>query len=608
MPTERWPARASAAPARAAGLLLALALGLSGCGHDPARPPAPLAAPQFVQRIGGDRNGSIGGVQGIDVDAQGRVYVFDGEAVQVFDAAGQPLRRFALVDSTGEPWRSGGLRLGADGTFISGGIGVGLVVFSPEGAFLRRIACVACAETHSYSADSGFERDDAGNIAVLDMEHDRVLRLDAAGHDRGTLGSRTSDPGGFLYPRDITMSGEGFLYVADVALDRITRFAPDGTLAGTFSYGPAQYNDGFGLGVRPDGNLLIARALPQVDIRTPTGALVSSFRLGIPVGRAGGMALLRVGRDGRIYCADAYGQLLRFEADGTGLLQLGRLYGAGAGDLKEMSALAVGPGDVYVVTEGGTRVRRFDRGGVPRDAWRLTQDGRFFSDVTVDVRGQAWVALGDAGQVARLDPAGVITPVFEIPVPPGMASPYGYRFWQLTAEAGGGFLLSSGYGGGRDYLARVSAQGALLAWRRMSAPTDRGEEESLGPVAVAGEGRYWILPFYSSRVLLLNDVLEVIAARPLPDPEGNGPLSPEDLAVDPVGGVTLSLPYGRFSLAQLDADGRWLAAWTLDEDSHRHGWPTMLAYDDAGRLYLPDRQAGVIDVYAMPTGVAGVTR
>lgn len=607
MPTE--PARSNARRINKCVVqpLMWLALLLAGCGRDPAGPPAPGEAPVLVARIGADRNGVLRDVTGLDVDGAGQVYAFDRGDVQLFSATGQALRRFALVDSSGGTPQGGGVRLAPDGTLWTLAGGYGITAFSTEGAFVRRVGCRECGSVLDYAGSSGFDLDAAGNLYALDVQHARVLRFDPAGRPRGMLGSRTADPGGFLQPRDFAVDPSGVVYVSDRATGRITRFGADGAFLGTFVYRAETYAPRAQLGVLPDGDLLLAVSPPVLEVWSPTGEHRRDIRLDMPVGQSGGLDLERVGADGRLYFTDDSGQVLRFDADGGGRTTFGRVYGTGARDLVSIVALAARAGHLDVITEAGTRVRSFDRLGNPGGAWRLTRDGVHFADLAIDAGGQTWVALSGSNEIARLDPEGVITPIFKVSAPPGLAD-YSIDLSELELDGSGGFIVRTGYGGSL-LIQRLSPGGALVAWRRAELPDGRGHLNGVMTLASGGAGELWALTDATPQLVLFNDALDPVLSLTLPGTNPLLDLYATNLAVEPGGELLLVSPNAAPNITRVDRTGRRLDAWTLGEGiAHDYYWPGALALDERGRIYLANEHDGTIDVYAAPERAAGGAR
>jgi hypothetical protein len=77
--------------------------------------------------------------------------------------------------------------------------------------------------------------DDAGNIYVLDQQAQDVRVYDAAGKYVRTLGRPGNGPGELSRGVSAVLIGNGdTVYVADIMLQRMSRYAPDGSDAGTF--------------------------------------------------------------------------------------------------------------------------------------------------------------------------------------------------------------------------------------------------------------------------------------------------------------------------------------------------------------------------------------
>lgn len=230
-----------------------------------------LNAGKFT-RIGADDPGSLRMPFGLEVDAQGNLYVVDGgtKRVQVYDPAGKHLRT-----------------LGAD---IKWSRPVGIAIDDTR----KRL----------YVVDAGGVDSPEHKVRVLDMVTGKQLL---------EIGKRGDGPGELNLPRDATVGPDGKLYVVDGGNFRIQVFDPEGNFLRTFG-GVGRQGGQFSrpkeIASDKEGNLYIVdTAFGNFQIFNPEGQLLLSVgtrgnanapgRFMLPAGIA-------VDTDGRVYMADQF--------------------------------------------------------------------------------------------------------------------------------------------------------------------------------------------------------------------------------------------------------------------------------------------------------------
>jgi len=244
------------------------------------------------QRIGDDDGaGQLVKPIGLDVDAQGRLYVADigARAVMVYGADGRFLRKIG-----GEKWFS---RLSS-------------VTVDPEG---RRIYAVdiggVSSELHQvrvFDAQTGVHLQDigrrgsgpgefnlprdvaigaGGRLYVVDGGNFRVVVFDADGRYLHSFGSVGKQYGQFARPKEIAADREGNVYVVDAAFGNFQIFNPDGELllfVGDRSErdGPTKYMLPSGIAVDEDGRVYVVdQWFRKIDIYRPAGIKAGSGHL-----------------------------------------------------------------------------------------------------------------------------------------------------------------------------------------------------------------------------------------------------------------------------------------------------------------------------------------
>ena len=233
------------------------ALGLGGrLGRALAQDATPPAGPvEFLWETRGDPASPLGNPAHLAIAPDGTIWVADGDnnRFQIFAPDGSLL----------EVWGTPGSGEGEfDFTTIGwGGYDQGAIAFAPDGAF--------------YVADPGNHR------------------IQKFGPDRGFLtawGSEGREPGQFNTPIDLVVDGQGRVYVvdsyrnvapADPGTGAVQVFDADGRFLaewGERGAEPGQLDDPFGIGLDPDGTLLVAEFdNNRVQRFTPEGEVLDGW-------------------------------------------------------------------------------------------------------------------------------------------------------------------------------------------------------------------------------------------------------------------------------------------------------------------------------------------
>lgn len=227
---------------------------------------------QRFTKIGEDDVGKLITPMGLDLDAQGNLYVLDSSAklIQVYDKDGKYLRSLAGPKLFARP---SGLGVDAAGERV-------------------------------YVVDTGGVTSDDHRVRVFDARDGKHL------HD---IGKRGSADGELNLPRDVVVGPDGLLYVVDGANFRVQVFRPDGSFVRAFG-GVGRQSGQFS---RPkeaatdaDGNVYVVdSAFGNFQIFNAEGKLLLSVgsrsekdglaKYMLPSGIA-------VDADGRVYVVDQY--------------------------------------------------------------------------------------------------------------------------------------------------------------------------------------------------------------------------------------------------------------------------------------------------------------
>ena len=256
-----------------------------------------VPARQFFT-IGGMKPGKLGKPIGIDVDAEGNLYVADAgfQVIMVYDREGNYLRKLGAV-AKGEPPLFSRL------TSVT-------VDKKGEKIYAVDIGRVDASETHrvrvfdarsgvhlfdigkrgSASGEFNFPRDMAigkdGNLYVVDGGNFRIQVFDPEGKYLRNFGALGNQFGSFTRPKEVASDADGNIYVIDSNLGNFQIFDAEGHLLlfiGTPSNedGPGLYALLSGVTVDEDGRVYVVDQLfRKVDIFRPAALAAEGGYLG----------------------------------------------------------------------------------------------------------------------------------------------------------------------------------------------------------------------------------------------------------------------------------------------------------------------------------------
>jgi DNA-binding beta-propeller fold protein YncE len=301
-------------------------------------------AVEFLWETSGGPDSPLGNPSHLAVAPDGSIWVADGSnnRFQIFAPDGRLL----------EAWGTKGSGEGEfDFTTIGqGGYDQAAIAFAPDGAF--------------YVTDPGNHR-----IQKFGPDRDFLTAWGSEGHEAGQ----------FVIPIDLVVGGQGRVYVldshrnnlpADPETGAVQVFDADGRLLaewGGRGTEPGQMSGPFGIGLDPDGTLLVAEFdNNRVQRFTPEGDLLDGWgEYGLDDGQFISAMDAAVDAAGRVFVADYSNHRVQvFDHEGRFLAAWGE-YGTGAGEFQSALGVAVGGDGTVYVTDEGKRLQAFRVGDLP---------------------------------------------------------------------------------------------------------------------------------------------------------------------------------------------------------------------------------------------------
>ncbi len=285
---------------------------------------------------------TIGQVAGVDVDGQGRVFIFR-RADKVWDSA--------VVDPD---------VIAAPTVLVLDGASGQLLAAWGENRFVM---------------PHGLTVDHEGYIWLTDVGLHQIFKFDADGNlllTIGEAGVSGSDESHFNRPTDVAVAANGSFYVSDGYVNsRVVKFAADGRYLlswGTHGDATGAFDVPHSLALDAQGRVYVAdRGNGRVQIFTADGRYLDTWQDRRWLGRPWA---IRIGSDGTIYVVDGgdqqtwlpdRAQILQLTANGTVIGSFGS-FGADPGQFIWPHAIGIaGDGAVYVgEVSTGMRIQKFE--------------------------------------------------------------------------------------------------------------------------------------------------------------------------------------------------------------------------------------------------------
>lgn len=597
------------------GVGVAAFLLAAGCGREATGPGPTLPGegpPTFVREFG--RRGTINtDFAGLVAGDAGQVWVTQTYPARLwnFDADGRVLHRFDLqpLAATGVFLRPGRVARGPDGSFwiIDDNRNV-LLHVAPDGGSLTTIA--DGGDPYGRLGDlQGVAVNSEGRVYVLDADARRVLVYSPQGERLFQFGRRGVAAGTFEYPRGLVLDAAGDVYLFDAEFAAVLHFRSDGTFVDRWArpgYAPEELSDVSEMGPGPDGSLCFSGGYSPIRLFTRDGVFLRAVTVQVECdGRRAWKAVAPVVLATGDYLAldDCKEAVHRFDAAGHFITRFS------GSDAEAYSVGRVGQvalderGHAYTVDHYRGTVLEFDASGERVRGPDLMAESPYdpyagVSSIAFDGQGGFYRVISYETLILRTPLDGGGTDTLSVRLPGDL---YDHRPSRLAVDEQGRLFVAVEPGQIRVF---DRAGSSLAAWE-IDLPADLGGpapgayHADLVDLRLAPDGTLWVLD---------RDVRRLVHYGPLGQPLGDirfvwegveavrdplsFALSPDGQYVDVVNGANGKIY--RFTLA-----GQYLYRWgSAGQEPGAFCYPTSIAWDARGNLYVADGDCARVNVYA----------
>lgn len=282
---------------------------------------------------------------------------------------GAPSRAYDNISLAGETSfkkivsRPGGAAALGQERLVSDAAAGAIQVFGSDGK-PKRVIGVKGKGADQLGEPRGLALDEDGNVYVADAARDRVAVFSSAGKFLRGLGAKGPGAGQLSGPSGVAVTHDGVVYVADTGNNRVQVFSRDGIFLlgfGSAGEAPGQLKGPSALAVSPAGRVYVMDQRRVQVFRTDGVFLyvldrpkadVKDKEPPAPVG-------LAADASGALFVAGSQQKIEEYGPDDQYIASFGT-YGTGAGQFKEMTALAVAPdGSVLALDDGLDRLQGF---------------------------------------------------------------------------------------------------------------------------------------------------------------------------------------------------------------------------------------------------------
>ncbi len=274
------------------------------------------AAPvhQFQSSFGTSGSGQVDGPRGLDVDAEGNVWVADTNHHRVvkFNSKGEYVSHFGSFGTANGQFKEPldvAVTAGGD-LWVTDGGNARAQKFNSKGEYLGKVSWPG-GSSGQFVEPWGIDIGPDGTIWVADARYYRIEQFSAGGtfirevHGAGWGGSGPAEFGG---PTGLEIDATGTIWVVESDNKRVQKLSSTGQYLdqfGTGGTGQGQFEEPQAIAVKPSGQLLVTdRWNNDVQQFTPSGEYVAEFGSsqlvepqGVAVGPAGSVYVSNTWKD-----------------------------------------------------------------------------------------------------------------------------------------------------------------------------------------------------------------------------------------------------------------------------------------------------------------------
>jgi DNA-binding beta-propeller fold protein YncE len=388
----------------------------------------------------------------------------------------------------------------------------------------------------------GVAVDSLGNIYVAD-DNDRIQKFNSNGNYITQWGTYGDGDGQFSYPRGVAIDNLGHVYVADSSNDRIQKFDSNGnyiTQWGTYGDGDGQFFYPSGVAVDRLGNVYVANNA-RIQKFDSNGTYITQLGAeGIGNGQFYNPHGVAIDSLGNVYVADVWNyRIQKFDSNGNYITKWGT-WGSGNGQFDYPSGVAIDSlGNVFVADVGNSNIQKFDSNGTYITKWGTegSENGQFSSPwgVAVDSLGNVYVADASNNHIQKFDSNGTYITKWGTE---GYGSGQFSSPWGVAVDSLGNVYVADGR---NNRIQKFDSNGNYITKWGVTRPTDVAVD-SLGNVYVADTDNNRIQKFDSNGNYITK--WETLGS-------GNGHFYPNGMAVNTLGKVYAATGYYRIQVFSL---------------------------------------------------------
>ncbi len=326
--------------------------------------------------IAGTGNGQFNGPIGLTIDAQGNIWVVDGnnDRVEEISEAGAYVAQFGSKGTgNGQLTEPVGIAMSEGSLYVVDHGNDRVEQFSTSGAYMGQFGSKGSGAGQFNEPYGIAANPSTGALYVCDLENGRMEEFSPAGRfltEWYTWGPTHEQS----WPRDVAVGSTGDMYVIDHGANEVGEWIPPeaggahlnfSTQFGNKGTGNGQYSEPEGVAVDGQGNIWVVDNLNnRIEKLSAQGAFLASYgKEGSGEVQFHGPTRIAINKStGNLYVTDTWNNRVEeLSSSGTYVAAFGT---SGSGTLKEPDGVAIdSSGNVWVSDRGNDRIVEFSSAG-----------------------------------------------------------------------------------------------------------------------------------------------------------------------------------------------------------------------------------------------------